>query len=86
MTKYLLSRQSILVPFLLVILQVACWAEMDLFAPSVPQMMHHFGVSESIIQLVFSINFFGFFLSSLVVGPLADALGRRPLLIYGSLS
>lgn len=80
----LLATNSSYIPFLLVILQIACWAEMDLFVPSLPEMMYHFGVTEQVIQLVLSINFLGFFISSLFVGPMADAFGRRPVLLAGA--
>jgi DHA1 family bicyclomycin/chloramphenicol resistance-like MFS transporter len=79
-----LSKTSALIPFILVILQVAAFAEMDLFVPSLPQMMYDFETTESVISWVLSLNFFGFFVSALFCGPLADAYGRRRILIAGS--
>jgi len=82
---HLLSKKSPLIPYLLLILQIACWTEMDLFAPSLPDIMRGLNTNEAVIQWAFSLNFLGFFLSSLFVGPLADAFGRRPILLIGSL-
>jgi DHA1 family bicyclomycin/chloramphenicol resistance-like MFS transporter len=73
------------VPVILVILLIACWIELDLYAPSFPQIMHHFKTNEQAIQATLSLNFFGFFLSSLFCGPLADGFGRRPILVTGSI-
>jgi len=81
---FLLSKDSPLIPYLLLFLQIACWAEMDLFVPSLPEILRDFGTTESVIQWTFSLNFLGFFLSSLIVGPLADAYGRRKILLGGS--
>lgn len=72
-------------PFIIVISLISCWIELDLYAPSFPQIMHHFGTNEQAIQWTLSLNFLGFFLSSLFCGPLADSYGRRPLLVTGSI-
>ncbi len=79
-----LHRESVLIPWLLLILSVAVWSEMDLFAPSLPDAMKAFGTTEQVIQWTFSFNFFGFFLASLFCGALSDALGRRIVLLSGT--
>jgi DHA1 family bicyclomycin/chloramphenicol resistance-like MFS transporter len=67
----------------LVLLLIFCWIEVDLYAPAFPQLRHRFGTTEAMIQWTLSINFIGYFISSLVVGPLADSYGRRPVLLAG---
>ena len=79
-----LPFSSPLIPLLLMILSVAVWAEMDLFVPSLPDMMHYFQTTEATIQWALSINFFGFFITSLLCGSLSDAFGRRPVLLIGT--
>jgi DHA1 family bicyclomycin/chloramphenicol resistance-like MFS transporter len=80
-----LEKTSLFLPLCILILEIVCWIEVDLYAPSFPLMRQHFSTTEEMIQLSLSINFFGFFLSSLFVGPLSDSLGRRPVLLWGSL-
>ncbi len=80
-----LAKTSPWVPVVLLILLIVGWSELDLYAPAFPQMMHYFGTDEQTIQWTLSLNFFGFFCSSLICGSLADSYGRRPLLIMGSL-
>jgi DHA1 family bicyclomycin/chloramphenicol resistance-like MFS transporter len=70
---------------ILLILQMVCWSELDLYAPSFPLMKQFFDTDEQTMQLTLSLNFLGLFLSSLVCGPLADSFGRRRVLIGGML-
>ncbi len=79
------TKVSPMIPAVLLILSIACWAEMDLFVPSLPQMVTDFGTTDQTIQLTLSLNFLGFFISSLFCGAMADAFGRRPVLIGGSI-
>ena len=67
----------------LVLLAIFCWIEVDLYAPAFPQLRRHFATTEAMIQWTLSINFLGYFVSSLFVGPLADSYGRRPILLAG---
>jgi len=78
------AKPSPLVFLSLVLLLVFCWIEVDLYAPAFPQLRRAFGTTEEMVQLTLSLNFLGFFVSSLFVGPLADSLGRRPVLLTGS--
>jgi DHA1 family bicyclomycin/chloramphenicol resistance-like MFS transporter len=79
-----LAKTSPLVPIILIVSLIACWIELDLYAPSFPQIMHYFETNEQTIQWTLSLNFLGFFFSSLFCGPLADSFGRRPVLVVGS--
>lgn len=80
-----LRRESLWIPVILLVILVGAWSELDLYAPSFPLMMHHFGTTEQMMQWTLSLNFLGFFLASLVCGPLADAIGRRKIILGGSL-
>lgn len=79
------SSSIMLVIFILLILQIVCWSELDLYAPSFPLMKQHFGTDEQTMQLTLSLNFLGLFISSLFCGPLADSFGRRRVLMGGTL-
>lgn len=80
-----LRRESLWIPIILLVTLVGGWIELDLYAPSFPQMMHHFSTSEQMVQWTLSLNFLGFFLASLLCGPLADSFGRRKIIVVGSL-
>ncbi|WP_342720111.1 multidrug effflux MFS transporter [Roseospirillum parvum] len=55
----------------------------DLYLPSLPAMTREFGVDVSLVQLTLSVFTFGFAAGMLVLGPMSDRFGRRPVLIGG---
>ena len=55
----------------------------DIFFPSLTAMAKDFSVSEMQIKSAIWMNLLGSFLSSLVVGSLADRYGRRPVMLTG---
>lgn len=61
----------------------AFYIETDIYTPSFPEMMHHFGTNENGIQLLLSMNFLGLCLSCLFLGPASDAYGRKRILCGG---
>ena len=65
------------------IVYIGLCAEADMYVPAFPQMITFFGVEESRISLILSINFAGLSISGLVVGPLSDSYGRRRILLAG---
>lgn len=84
MFAYFLPVGSAGIPLVLLTLSIAVWAEMDLFAPALPEAMRYFQTTEQVIQWTFSFNFFGFCIASLFCGALSDALGRRVILLSGT--
>lgn len=74
-------RKTSLIITALLLLEVFCWIQVDLYAPSFPFIRQHFGTSEELVQWTMSLNFLGYFASSLLVGPLVDSLGRRPVIL-----
>ncbi len=52
---------------------------MALFTPAMSELVEVFGTSESAIKLTLSAYFGGFAVAQLFVGPLSDALGRKPV-------
>lgn len=56
----------------------------DIFLPSLPDMTRVFGTDVSHVQLTLSAFIAGFALAQLVLGPLSDRFGRRPVLLAGT--
>ncbi len=82
MNTNFLSRTSIAMSVVMLV-TITCAVETDIFLPSFPAMQEYFATTESKIQLLISMNFIGLFIASLFYGPLADAYGRRPILLTG---
>lgn len=57
----------------------------DIYAPCLPAMMREFSASESALQWTLSLNSFGYCAVSPFVGPLADAYGRRKVILYSTI-
>jgi DHA1 family bicyclomycin/chloramphenicol resistance-like MFS transporter len=55
----------------------------DLYLPALPQMQRALGVSPSAAQLTLSVLVLAFGIGQLVWGPVADRVGRRPVLRWG---
>ncbi len=55
----------------------------DLYLASLPSLVSGFGVPVSTVQLTLSLFVIGFGGAQLVVGPLSDRYGRRPVLLAG---
>lgn len=55
----------------------------DVYLPALPQMQRSLGVSPSASQLTLSVLVLAFGIGQLVWGPVADRVGRRPVLRWG---
>lgn len=56
---------------------------MQLVVPSLPLMAHEFGASAIAVQKVIGIYLLGLAIGQFVAGPIADRLGRRPIMLAG---
>ncbi|MDR3437545.1 multidrug effflux MFS transporter [Telmatospirillum sp.] len=56
----------------------------DIFLPSLPDMTRVFATDVSHVQMTLSIFIAGFSIAQLVLGPLSDRYGRRPVLLAGT--
>lgn len=54
---------------------------MSLYTPAMPDIAQAFATSETLVGLSVSAYFAGFTAAQLIVGPLSDGFGRRPILI-----
>src|SRR5690348_968632 len=59
---------------------------LDIYIPVVPQMAEIFNTSPALVQLTLSLFLLVTGVGQLVIGPLADQLGRRPIFYCASLS
>lgn len=70
--------------YLLMLSLINSCIELEISAPSFPDIMDYFRVSESEVGLTITYNLIGFSLASLVYGPLSETYGRRRIMIIGN--
>ncbi len=68
-------------PFPLMFAVAACVFSVDIYIPSLPTMTEWFGSSQEMMQFSISVGLIGTSLSTPIIGPLSDAIGRKQLLI-----
>jgi DHA1 family bicyclomycin/chloramphenicol resistance-like MFS transporter len=73
------------IPLLLVTVTSAVILSTDLYTPSLPHLPAYFGTDAATVQLTMSLNLAAFALGQLVLGPLSDRVGRRPVFIVAML-
>lgn len=56
----------------------------DMYLPAMPLIAREFGVSAGSVQMTLSAYVLGFSLGQLFYGPLADSLGRKPVILFGT--
>ncbi|WP_370465593.1 Bcr/CflA family multidrug efflux MFS transporter [Nissabacter sp. SGAir0207] len=57
----------------------------DMYLPSMPVIAKEFGVSGGSVQMTLSAYVLGFAIGQLFYGPMADSLGRKPVILGGTL-
>lgn len=73
------------VPFVLAGCTAVSVLSTDLITPSIPDLPQVFGTSINTAQMVVSVNLAAYALAQLVHGPVADAIGRKRLLVLAFL-
>ncbi|WP_413737911.1 Bcr/CflA family multidrug efflux MFS transporter [Sodalis sp. RH21] len=56
----------------------------DMYLPAMPLIASEFGVSAGSVQMTLSAYVLGFSVGQLFYGPLADSLGRKPVILFGT--
>ncbi|WP_442973016.1 multidrug effflux MFS transporter [Rhodococcus sp. NBC_00294] len=69
---------------MLALLAAVAPLSIDMYLPAFPRMAEEFGVSATAIQLTLTTFLVGLAIGNLVIGPLSDRFGRRPLLLVGT--
>lgn len=72
-----------LIPIIMIIAIIATQASIDIYLPSMPAIKQYFHTSASMTQLSLTALLLGSSLPQIIVGPLADRFGRRPMFIFG---
>lgn len=67
----------------IMLMNLLCGMEFDLFAPSFAQIQNHFNLTSFMVVSLLPINFIGYFISLFVVGTLADRYGRKMIILSG---
>ena len=69
--------------WLLALIDLSGTLSMHMFVPALPDTARSLGVSSAAVQTTIGVYFLSLALGQLILGPLSDALGRRPLLLTG---
>jgi DHA1 family bicyclomycin/chloramphenicol resistance-like MFS transporter len=85
--KHLRDRQRDKTPWSLLLLLMATTAigptSLNILVPAVPELSHQFGTPPTTMQLTVSLFLIGLAVAQLVMGPLSDRFGRRPVMLGG---
>ena len=77
------DKSSTVVLIILTLFAIVGPVSIDIFTPSLPAITDYFGTTPAIAQWSVGLFMLGFSLSMLIVGPLADRLGRKKTLLFG---
>jgi Bcr/CflA subfamily drug resistance transporter len=78
-------RTLIIFPLLLVLYEMAAYLSNDLYLPALPSIMQDLQISSELAQMTLTAWLLGSASMQLILGPLSDRLGRRPVLLYGGI-
>jgi len=79
-TRMNITRDSLTVPVLIAVAVLGPVA-IQILLPALPALQADFGVAPGTAQLVLSVSMLALAVATLIYGPLADRLGRRPVLL-----
>ncbi|MDU6412341.1 MAG: Bcr/CflA family multidrug efflux MFS transporter [Yersiniaceae bacterium] len=71
--------------FILGLLSMLMPLAIDMYLPSMPVIAKEFGVSGGSVQMTLSAYVLGFAIGQMFYGPMADSLGRKPVILGGTL-
>ncbi len=72
-----------LFPLLIVFYEIATYLSNDMYLPALPQLMHDFAATHKLAQLTLTSWFLGTASMQLILGPVSDQYGRRPVVLMG---
>ncbi|MCW4782578.1 Bcr/CflA family multidrug efflux MFS transporter [Enterobacter chuandaensis] len=78
-------HSSFKIVFILGLLAMLMPLSIDMYLPALPVISAQFGVPAGSAQLTLSTYILGFALGQLLYGPMADSLGRKPVILGGTL-
>ncbi|KWX81953.1 hypothetical protein AXF24_12750 [Streptococcus pneumoniae] len=71
--------------FILGLISMLMPLAIDMYLPSMPVIAKEFGVPAGSVQMTLSAYVLGFAVGQLFCGPMADSLGRKPVIFWGVL-
>ncbi|WP_339049638.1 MFS transporter [Rickettsiella endosymbiont of Xylota segnis] len=77
------SKMPWLFPIALILYELPLYFATNMILPALPQISHTFAIKANIAKLTVAIWFLGASCLQVILGPLADHLGRRKILIMG---
>lgn len=78
-------QSSFKIVFILGLLAMLMPLSIDMYLPALPVISAQFGVPAGSAQMTLSTYILGFALGQLLYGPMADSLGRKPVILGGTL-
>ena len=79
------QHSSLRIVFILGLLAMLMPLSIDMYLPALPVIAQQFGVPAGSAQMTLSTYILGFALGQLLYGPMADSLGRKPVILGGTL-
>src|SRR5437762_10910507 len=83
MQKKISTKSAALFPIALVFFELAVYFSVDMYLPALPMVKLWFDTTEKLTQVTLSAWLIGAGTFQLLLGPLSDRFGRRPVLIGG---
>ncbi|MFC0225433.1 Bcr/CflA family multidrug efflux MFS transporter [Serratia aquatilis] len=71
--------------FILGLLSMLMPLAIDMYLPSMPIIAKEFGVESGRVQMTLSAYMLGFAVGQLFYGPMSDSIGRKPVILWGTL-
>ncbi len=71
--------------FILGLLSMLMPLAIDMYLPSMPIIAQEFGVESGAVQMTLSAYVLGFAIGQMFYGPMADSIGRKPVIFWGTL-
>lgn len=78
------TKNLIIFPFFLIFYEIVTYLSNDFYLPALPNLMIDFNAAPAMAQLTLTAWFLGSASTQLVMGPLSDHYGRRPILLSGA--
>ena len=79
------KRLAIIFPILLALYEIATYLSNDAYLPALPHITRDLFTTNHLVQLTLTTWFMGSASMQLFLGPIADRIGRRPVLLLGGL-
>jgi len=80
-----MAKVSMAFPILLALYEMATYLSNDAYLPAMPHIARDLQTSHHLVQLTLTAWFMGAASIQLILGPVCDRLGRRPVLLFGGL-